>query len=298
MSSPAAAPAAASTKLTRDQQQRRWLAFRSQPGNSTCCECASQDTTWAVLDYGILICINCAGAHRALGSHISKVRSTELDDFDESLFLWFESLGNKKNNERWEAELPATMRRPLERGPDCIRRWWLRAKYDEMRFLAGSESGGSSQETRRGWLQKQGAFLTSVWRSRFFVLDAAQLLYYLDEECDPAKLRGTMSLVGATVSTDHDDYLRLNLTLRAGGKVSEVATRAVSQADLEHWAWCLFHAIHAATCADEAAPAHQKQLLAVKKPSKRRSLFATHAFFTRVEPGDPRFARKPAPDPP
>ena len=40
----------------------------------------------------------------------SKVRSTELDDFDESLFLWFESLGNEKNNQRWEAELPATVR--------------------------------------------------------------------------------------------------------------------------------------------------------------------------------------------
>ena len=30
----------------------------------------------AVLDYGILICIHCAGAHRALGSHISKVVSS------------------------------------------------------------------------------------------------------------------------------------------------------------------------------------------------------------------------------
>ena len=38
------------------------------------------------------------------------MRSTELDDFDESLFLWFESLGNAKNNLRWEAELPATVR--------------------------------------------------------------------------------------------------------------------------------------------------------------------------------------------
>lgn len=290
MCRPAAAPAA-STKLTRDQQQRCWIAFRSQPGNNTCCECSSADTTWAVLDYGILICINCAGAHRALGSHISKVRSTELDDFDESLFLWFESFGNKKNNERWEAELPATMRRPLEGCPDCVRRWWLRAKYDEMRFLAGSESR-ASHDTRRGWLTKQGAFLTSVWRSRFFVLDGAQLLYYPDEECDPAKLRGTISLAGATVSTDNDDFLRLNLTLRVGGKVSLVATRAASQADLEHWVWCLFHATHGAMCAAEDAPAEEKLLLAAKGTSKRRSFFATQAFFTRVEPGDTRFARK------
>ena len=130
------------TKLSRDEQQRRWEAFRARPGNSTCAECASSDTTWAVLDYGILICIHCAGAHRALGSHISKVRSTELDDFDESLFLWFESLGNAKHNQRWEAELPATIRRPPDNPqdcPECVRRWWLREKYDEMRFLAGSE---------------------------------------------------------------------------------------------------------------------------------------------------------------
>ena len=130
------------TKLSRDEQQRRWEAFRARPGNSTCAECAASDTTWAVLDYGILICIHCAGAHRALGSHISKVRSTELDDFDESLFLWFESLGNAKHNQRWEAELPATIRRPPDNPqdcPECVRRWWLREKYDEMRFLAGSE---------------------------------------------------------------------------------------------------------------------------------------------------------------
>ena len=53
------------TELSRDEQQRRWEAFRARPGNRTCAECAAQDTTWAVLDYGILICIHCAGAHRA-----------------------------------------------------------------------------------------------------------------------------------------------------------------------------------------------------------------------------------------
>ena len=64
------------TELSRDEQQRRWEAFRARPGNRTCAECAAQDTTWAVLDYGILICIHCAGAHRALGSHISKAVSS------------------------------------------------------------------------------------------------------------------------------------------------------------------------------------------------------------------------------
>ena len=140
------------------------------------------------------------------------MRSTELDDFDESLFLWFESLGNKKNNDRWEAELPATMRRPLDNpyeSPECIRRWWLKAKYDEMRFLAGSaplaeQTGGEKHEAMRGWLSKQGSMLPT-WKRRFFVVEGSRLLYYHDEDCDVSKLRDAFALAHCLVALDPDD---------------------------------------------------------------------------------------------
>ena len=282
-------PSPGSVTLTRDQQQRRWEAFRSRPGNRQCCECDAGDTTWAVLDYGILICINCAGAHRALGSHISKVRSTELDDFDESLFLWFESLGNKKNNERWEAELPATMLRPSNQGPECIRRWWLRAKYDEMRFLAGSEDRDTSHESRRGWLLKQGHFLASTWRQRFVVVEGPQLLYYTDEDCDAAKLKGALPLAGASVRVDPDDSAKFVLTTRDGETSHDLALRASSQAELEAWVWCLFHASHAAGKAPSDAP--------LRKVSRRSSLklFSRASIMRVPEPGDPRFERRSMP---
>ena len=252
------------TGLSRDEQQRRWEAFRTRPGNRTCAECTARDTTWAVLDYGILICIHCAGAHRALGSHISKVRSTELDDMDESLFLWFESLGNQKNNERWEAELPATVRRPLDNpydSPECIRRWWLRAKYDEMRFLAGSEHAGQSHATMRGWLAKQGAVLPTSKR-RFFVVERGLLLCYPDDSCDASRARA-FPLAGAAVSMDSTDSMRFRLTLRPPDGVAlrpPVQAHAVlvlrvdsgdprhAVAELESWIWCArAHAVHTHT---------------------------------------------------
>ena len=48
--------------------------LRSIPGNDSCAECRSPDPDWASLNLGILICIECSGAHRNLGVHISKVQ--------------------------------------------------------------------------------------------------------------------------------------------------------------------------------------------------------------------------------
>lgn len=47
----------------------------------------------ASLDFGVFICMNCAGAHRALGPSITRVKSTKLDTWNKE---WLENmrLGN------------------------------------------------------------------------------------------------------------------------------------------------------------------------------------------------------------
>ena len=84
---------------------------------------------------GILICMQCAAAHRALGTHISKVRSTQLDEFSSDEFEWVSSLGNAKSNGLWEAALPLGMRRPARDSPDCIRRIWCTFRGQRSRAL-------------------------------------------------------------------------------------------------------------------------------------------------------------------
>jgi hypothetical protein len=43
--------------------------------------CNYLDPVWASLNLGSLICIECSGIHRNLGTHLSRVRSLELDDW-------------------------------------------------------------------------------------------------------------------------------------------------------------------------------------------------------------------------
>uniref|UniRef100_A0A8C4XT72 Arf-GAP domain-containing protein n=1 Tax=Falco tinnunculus TaxID=100819 RepID=A0A8C4XT72_FALTI len=53
------------------------------PGaDGLCAPPATPDPTWASLNLGALICIECSGIHRNLGTHVSRVRSLDLDDWD------------------------------------------------------------------------------------------------------------------------------------------------------------------------------------------------------------------------
>ncbi|TVU29140.1 hypothetical protein EJB05_20692 [Eragrostis curvula] len=79
--------------------------LRNIPGNDSCAECRSPDPDWASLNLGILICIECSGAHRNLGVHVSKVRSLRLDVkvWEPVIMDLFRGLGNDFANSIWEA---------------------------------------------------------------------------------------------------------------------------------------------------------------------------------------------------
>ena len=255
--SAASAASAADAPLSKVDQLARWTEILKIPGNECCAECASADRSWVVLDYGVLLCIHCAGAHRALGSHISKVRSVDMDVFTDAEFTWLASLGNRKSNTIWEAALPPSMRRPAADSPACVRRRWLVEKYDEQRFLLGTEALGDADraphERTRGWLSKQGSFVPT-WRRRFFAVDEARsaLRYYTDESAADSTLRGTLPLAGAVVELDDAEPLQFRVKFADG--TPELVARAASSADLEGWIWALHHLTHAAARAAAADP--------------------------------------------
>ncbi|KAM9408094.1 arf-GAP with GTPase, ANK repeat and PH domain-containing protein 1-like [Pholidichthys leucotaenia] len=110
-------------------------AIRSAKGNNFCVDCDAPNPTWASLNLGALICIECSGMHRNLGTHLSRVRSLALDDLPRELTLVLSAIGNHLVNSIWEA---CTMghRKPAPDATREERESWIRAKYEQKIFLA------------------------------------------------------------------------------------------------------------------------------------------------------------------
>lgn len=65
----------------------------------------SPDPDWASLNLGALMCIECSGIHRNLGTHLSRVRSLDLDDWPVELSMVMTAIGNTMANSVWEGAL-------------------------------------------------------------------------------------------------------------------------------------------------------------------------------------------------
>ncbi|CAB9497704.1 with coiled-coil, ANK repeat and PH domain-containing protein [Seminavis robusta] len=70
--------------------------IQTLPGNNKCADCGSSDTEWASITYGILICTKCSGVHRAMGTHLSRVRSVKMDSWADNHIKAMRHGGNKK----------------------------------------------------------------------------------------------------------------------------------------------------------------------------------------------------------
>lgn len=110
-------------------------AIRNAKGNSFCVDCDACNPTWASLNLGALLCIECSGIHRNLGTHVSRVRSLDLDDLPRELTLVLSAIGNHLVNSIWESRTHGR-RKPTPDASREERESWIRAKYEQKLFVA------------------------------------------------------------------------------------------------------------------------------------------------------------------
>ncbi|AMD20005.1 HCL146Cp [Eremothecium sinecaudum] len=68
------------------------------PDNQKCADCkALSHPRWSSWSLGVFVCIKCAGFHRSLGTHISKVKSVDLDTWKEEHLRQLVYFGNNRN---------------------------------------------------------------------------------------------------------------------------------------------------------------------------------------------------------
>ncbi|XP_077011644.1 arf-GAP with GTPase, ANK repeat and PH domain-containing protein 1 isoform X3 [Tamandua tetradactyla] len=90
------------SRLTSQSEALALQSIRNIRGNSHCVDCDTQNPNWASLNLGALMCIECSGIHRNLGTHLSRVRSLDLDDWPIELIKVMSSIGNELANSVWE----------------------------------------------------------------------------------------------------------------------------------------------------------------------------------------------------
>lgn len=81
----------------------------------------------------MFLCIRCAGIHRNLGVHISKVKSVNLDSWTPEQVVSLQQMGNSRARAVYEANLPDNFRRPQN---DSSLESFIRAKYEHKKYIA------------------------------------------------------------------------------------------------------------------------------------------------------------------
>ncbi|XP_034641481.1 arf-GAP with GTPase, ANK repeat and PH domain-containing protein 1 isoform X3 [Trachemys scripta elegans] len=123
------------SRLTSQNEAMALQSIRNIRGNSHCVDCEAQDPDWASLNLGALMCIECSGIHRNLGTHLSRVRSLDLDDWPIELIKVMSSIGNELANSVWEESSQGRMK-PSSDSTREEKERWIRAKYEQKLFLA------------------------------------------------------------------------------------------------------------------------------------------------------------------
>ncbi|NWQ66406.1 ARAP3 protein, partial [Neopipo cinnamomea] len=107
----------------------------SNKANKYCADCWAQSPDWASINLCVVICKQCAGQHRSLGSNISKVQSLKLDTsvWSNEIVQLFIMLGNDRANRFWAARLPVSEAIHPDSSAEQ-RREFISRKYREGRY--------------------------------------------------------------------------------------------------------------------------------------------------------------------
>jgi Arf-GAP with dual PH domain-containing protein len=146
------------------------------------------DPDWTSINLGIFLCIECAGVHRNLGVHHSKVRSITLDTscWDAEQVTFMRGIGNVRAREMYEYNAPGFYVRPTETKSPIVRENWIRAKYVRKEFVKACEDDEKDsqnpavfdmpEQVKEGAMSKLNP--KGAWQKRWFILHRRRLYWF------------------------------------------------------------------------------------------------------------------------
>jgi Arf-GAP/SH3 domain/ANK repeat/PH domain-containing protein len=117
-------------------------------GNQLCADCGSvSKVEWVSLNLGIILCIECGGIHRSLGTHVSKIRSLTLDvhSFTNDIVELLMLVGNRISNMVWESLLDPSLK-PVPTTTREQRLRFITSKYVERAYVDPVSQYGTADD--------------------------------------------------------------------------------------------------------------------------------------------------------
>ncbi|XP_041645724.1 stromal membrane-associated protein 1-like isoform X4 [Cheilinus undulatus] len=114
-----------------EQHQAILSKLLREDDNKYCADCEAKGPRWASWNLGVFMCIRCAGIHRNLGVHISRVKSVNLDQWTPEQIQSMVDMGNTRARQLYEAHLPESFRRPQT---DQAVEVFIRDKYERKKY--------------------------------------------------------------------------------------------------------------------------------------------------------------------
>ncbi|KAI1896835.1 hypothetical protein AGOR_G00098950 [Albula goreensis] len=125
-----------------EQHQAILSKMLREEDNKYCADCEAKGPRWASWNLGVFICIRCAGIHRNLGVHISRVKSVNLDQWTPEQIQSVQDMGNTRARQMYEANLPDNFRRPQT---DQAVEFFIRDKYERKKYYDKNATSVSSK---------------------------------------------------------------------------------------------------------------------------------------------------------
>ncbi|KNE72108.1 hypothetical protein, variant [Allomyces macrogynus ATCC 38327] len=131
----------------QEQQERIFAELLREDANAHCADCGARGSKWASWNIGVFLCMRCAGVHRKLGTHISKVKSINMDIWTPEQIDSIRSKGNAKANALFNPNGITPPRNASDRDLEN----YIRDKYERRVFASqagraaamGSSSGSA-----------------------------------------------------------------------------------------------------------------------------------------------------------
>ncbi|KAG7492864.1 hypothetical protein MATL_G00018690 [Megalops atlanticus] len=127
-----------------EQHQAILSKMLREEDNKYCADCEAKGPRWASWNLGVFICIRCAGIHRNLGVHISRVKSVNLDQWTPEQIQSVQEMGNTRARQLYEANLPDNFRRPQT---DQAVEFFIRDKYERKKYYDKNAANGTSKSS-------------------------------------------------------------------------------------------------------------------------------------------------------